>query len=183
MGGVIASRFLQHYGARDCRGLILSSPGFRASVEIPTYKRVLLRLLLPVLPSLRLPTGIAVEQLTSDVEEQRQYREDGQIGSRVSLKWYVEFTREGTRALELARELTLPVYAFCGSEDRVIDPDAVRAFVEKTQSLDKTLTLWDGLRHEPLNERLPERNAVAQSVAKWINSRSEVASGSGVERR
>ncbi|MGC4069726.1 MAG: alpha/beta hydrolase [Polyangiaceae bacterium] len=183
MGGVIVSRYLQQFGSEGCRGLILSSPGFRASVEIPSYKRALLRLLLPWMPGLRLPTGIPVEGLTSDLGEQRRYREDTQIGSRVSLRWYVEFTREGARALERAPALTLPIYAFCGSEDKVVRPDAVRQFVESTLSSDKTFKIWDGLRHEPLNERLPERDAVTQSVAAWITSRGIRASETDLERR
>jgi alpha-beta hydrolase superfamily lysophospholipase len=55
----------------------------------------------------------------------------------------------------------------------VISPNAVQEFVEKAQATDKQLRLWEGLRHETLNERLPERIDVAQSIAEWIEARSK----------
>jgi lysophospholipase len=169
MGGVVVARYLQEHGAegRYC-GLLLSAPGFLPKVQIPAYKRVLLRLLLPWVPKLKLPTGISASAISTDVDEQRLYLTDPQISKKVSLRWYAEFTREGQTALAKASEITVPIYAFCGAADEVVSTREVQRFVETVTSVDKTYKCWDGLRHETLNERPSARQQVCCAISEWI---------------
>jgi acylglycerol lipase len=90
------------------------------------------------------------------------------------LRWFAEFERAGVGALNEANRLSLPIYAFAGGDDTVIRPESVERFVDAAASSEKTYRLWHGLRHETLNERKPERDAVTNAVIDWISARCSI---------
>lgn len=184
MGGVVAARYLEEASSfASFGGLLLSSPGFVPNVEIPRYKRWIASLLTPVAPSLRLPTAIASSAITSDPEEARAYATDPGVQSKVSLRWYAEFEAARRTAMQQASSLKLPIYGFCGSDDTVVSPQAVEQFVSATGASDRQYRLWEGLRHETLNERAEAREAVTASIVDWVVARARSSSGAKVASR
>jgi alpha-beta hydrolase superfamily lysophospholipase len=65
------------------------------------------------------------------------------------------------------RAVTLPALVMHGAADRLAPPEGSRLVAERLGSNDKTLTLYDGLRHEIFNE--PERDAVLADVVTWLD--------------
>lgn len=65
--------------------------------------------------------------------------------------------------------LRMPVLVMHGSEDSLTNPDGSRLVDRLAGSADKTLIIWDGLRHEIFNE--PEQREVLGTVVSWIGDR------------
>jgi alpha-beta hydrolase superfamily lysophospholipase len=66
-------------------------------------------------------------------------------------------------------EIRGPLLMLLGSQDPVIDPKTSRTFFERVSSEDKTLLIYPGMLHEPLNEI--GREQVIADVAHWIERR------------
>jgi alpha-beta hydrolase superfamily lysophospholipase len=78
---------------------------------------------------------------------------------------------EGERYLmSRGHDIKGPLLMLLGSQDPVIDPNTSRAFFEQVGSEDKTLLIYPGMLHEPLNE--VGREQVIADVAQWIERRS-----------
>ena len=57
-----------------------------------------------------------------------------------------------------------------GGADELTPPSGSRAVDDLASSDDKTLHIYDGLRHEILNE--PEQDRVLDEMVAWLNARS-----------
>ena len=80
-------------------------------------------------------------------------------------------TRAGARkatakAWSAARRVTVPALVLHGGDDRIVLPYASRKLYEALASADKTLKIYEGLRHEIFNE--VEREKVLSDVAEWL---------------
>jgi alpha-beta hydrolase superfamily lysophospholipase len=62
-----------------------------------------------------------------------------------------------------------PLLLILGGSDPVIDPEASRDLFDRIGSPDKTLLLFPGMLHEPLNEL--GRDKVLADISSWINRR------------
>jgi lysophospholipase len=54
-----------------------------------------------------------------------------------------------------------------GTKDRLVSAGGSKLLAERIGSVDKTLTLYDGLFHEIFNE--PERDQVLDDVVRWLD--------------
>jgi lysophospholipase len=147
--------------------VILSSPGFVPAVPIPRYRQLLGACLLPIAPRQRFELGITTDQLTADPNAQHARDTDPLVFSSVSVRWYYEYRSAAEQCLSRAAELKLPVYVCVGAADNVVAPSGARQFVDTVTSCDKTLRVWDGLLHEPLNEHVGDM--VAAEIVAWLD--------------
>lgn len=168
MGGLIAARWWTSRSHDDFAGLVLSSPALR----VPDPSRLLLTaapLISRFAPYTRVGK-LRLEDLSRDERVQAQYANDPlntpkPVRARTAWELY-----QTSQAVDLqSGAFEAPLYLFHGSEDRITDPAGSRALAEAASG-DTTLTIWDGLRHETLNE--PEREDVIDALADWILERS-----------
>jgi alpha-beta hydrolase superfamily lysophospholipase len=66
-------------------------------------------------------------------------------------------------------QITLPVFILHGTADRAAKPSGSRHFHEQVGSKDRTLKLYEGRNHDPLND-LGKEEVLADIVA-WIEAR------------
>jgi len=71
------------------------------------------------------------------------------------------------RAFEAAESFALPVLLIHGGDDPIADPSGSKDMLDALASADKSLTVYDGLYHEVLNE--PERDTVIGDVISWLD--------------
>lgn len=168
MGAVVVTQhLLGRVSPRPIHGVILSSPGFVPAVPIPRYRQLLGACLLPFAPRLPFELGITAHQLTADPNAQRARDTDPLVFSKVSVRWYHEYRSAAEQCLARAAELRLPLYVCVGAADNVVAPSGARQFVDTASSCDKTLRVWDGLLHEPLNEHVGD--AVTAEMVAWLD--------------
>lgn len=152
-------------------GVILASAPFEVEPSAPGWALWLGARMQKVLPRAKAPAKVGAEGISSDPEEQRAYLEDPLVTRRFSLRLGHEILEAGERALEEARRLKVPVLALHGREDPIAKWQGSEAFLERTTSKERSLHLYDGLRHELHNERLPHRERVLAEAMAWLRER------------
>ncbi|MEM1056913.1 MAG: lysophospholipase [Bacteroidota bacterium] len=164
MGGLVSERWWVSHDHSDFAGLILSSP----ALAVPKPNALLLAAA-PLIDRFapRLPVGkLNLEHLSRDVRVQAQYANDSlntvkPIQARTGWQLY-QTTQEHDPA---DSAFDRPMYLFHGTDDPITDPEGTRTLAAAARN-HATLRLWDGLRHETMNE--PEREDVIDAVADWI---------------
>ena len=167
-GGLVALRTVLD---RDLglSGLIVSNPSLRLSARVPRWKRLLGEVLLRVAPSITLRTGLNNEQLTHDPAVMAEIAADVLRHSRISPPLFFGMTAAGPLVLGRGAEIRVPTLMILGGADPIIDPGTGRLFFEALGSEDKTLKVYPGMRHEPLNE--VGREAVIADLVGWLGPR------------
>jgi alpha-beta hydrolase superfamily lysophospholipase len=167
-GGLVAIRTVLD---RDLSlsGLILSNPSIRVSAHAPAWKLFIAKMLLRIAPQVTMSTGLSNDQLTHDPEVRAEIEADSLRHGWISPPMYFGMLATGRMALDRSAEIRLPALLILGGSDPVIDPKAGRLFFEGLGSEDKTLKLYPGMRHEPLNEI--GREAVLSDIATWLDPR------------
>jgi alpha-beta hydrolase superfamily lysophospholipase len=67
------------------------------------------------------------------------------------------------------RAITVPTLIMYGTEDRLCPPRGSVMLSERIGAADRTLTAYEGLYHEILNE--PEQARVLDDLAAWLGTR------------
>jgi alpha-beta hydrolase superfamily lysophospholipase len=176
LGGLIATVYaLRHQDALD--GLILSSPSVMPPAKMSPATLRAGRFLsrwasnLPVV-ALRLD-AVSRDQAVVDA-----YRADplvhlGKVRARTGAE-ILNAIEEVQRDISQVR---LPVLTVQGTVDLLVDPGAARWVDSHVGSEDHTLRIYDGLYHEVFNE--PERDAVLDDVAGWLDAHASVGTAGG----
>jgi len=149
----------------ELSGIVFS--GALASVEQAPPVRLMARLAARVAPG----TGIFKvdpETISRDPVVVRAYDDD-------PLNFHGSFPAETVVALietglgfpDRLPALELPLLILHGADDRLTPPDGSILVDELASSEDKTLKLYDGLRHEILNE--PEGPEIAAEIVAWLD--------------
>ncbi len=83
-----------------------------------------------------------------------------------------ELVRADERLRSAFPSITLPVLILHGTADKAAKPTGSQLFFDAAGSLDKTLKLYEGRFHDPLNDL--EREAVMADIGHWIGARLPV---------
>jgi acylglycerol lipase len=70
-------------------------------------------------------------------------------------------------------EITVPLLAMHGGEDKVTPPAGSRELVQRARATDKTLKIYPGLYHDLLHE--PEKAQVTADLVKWLRDHAPAA--------
>ena len=169
-GGLVVTRYVQSRpGARDLGGFVLSCPFFGLAMPVPAAKRVAGNIMSALVPAFAMDAGLDTSGLSKDEALVRAYEEDPLIFSKACARWFTETTTAQDQVMAEAGRIRLPVLIMHGDDDPIANPSVTRAFHERCDCPDKTLKLYDGLRHEIFNE--VERETVYTDVAAWLDER------------
>ena len=173
LGGAIALDFALRSGKQaQLRGLILSS----AAIELPQsgINRVLrptARLLARVAPEVVLDTMLRQANLSRDAEAVAAYRADPLVHRKATVLLGYTLFALNRRFYAEAHRLSVPVYLFHGTADRITSSEGSRKFFERLTTADKKLNLYEGLYHETMNELPTDRKRVLIDLREWVLAR------------
>ena len=161
LGGLIVTTYLVSDRPQPDLAVI-SAPALHAVV--PKWKKALAPVLGRVLPKQHIPSKIEPELLSRDVSVQKAYVDDPLViaGATARLGQEIFSTMESTSS-KLDR-IRVPAYVLHGAEDGLVPPDASEALGGLPNV---TRKVWDGLRHECLNE--PEQDEVLAAIGAWLD--------------
>lgn len=77
-------------------------------------------------------------------------------------------TQSGDKLAEMVPQIKLPILIMAGNDPHVTDGIRSKALYERVGSEDKTLKLYDNLRHEIFNE--PEHKEIMAEMEDWLNA-------------
>ncbi len=161
LGGLVATRYLVSDRPQPDLA-VLSSPAL--SANLPKWQRLLAPVIGTVLPRLRISADFDGSILSRDEAVQTAYETDPlRVPSSTA-----RLGRETLRAMKFVNgsldRLRVPTYVFHGSDDTLVPPSASEP-LERLPNV--TRRVWDGLRHECLNE--PEHDRVIAEIVAWLD--------------
>ncbi len=167
-GGLISTRFALR-NQQKLAGLALSGPLFRLIKEVPFWKKTLGSVLNRYWPRFKFPNELEPEQLTHDPLMIEAWMKDTIIAHEVTPRWFKEMEKASADALSRAPELRIPLLVQHGGADPLTSPQASREFVDRASSEVKRHIVYDGLRHEIVNEI--DRDRVIGDLCDWVIQR------------
>jgi acylglycerol lipase len=172
LGGTIALRYaLQHQDRLD--GLILSGPVAWLDPQ-PAVVRVALKGLSATVPWIPV-LGVDPATISRDSREVEAYRTDPLVHhGKLPLRTVGEIAAATEAFPEQVPSLTLPLLLVHGSEDQLAPVQGSRMVHERASSEDNTLTVYDGLFHEVLNELPEDRERVLDDIVGWLGARTQL---------
>ncbi|MGC9044743.1 MAG: lysophospholipase [Myxococcota bacterium] len=165
MGGLIASYYTSRY-QMNIRTLILSSPFFGLSMEIPLVKKIAGNIASFLLPSFSMPAGIKGELCTHDEQVARMYDTDPMINKYATARWFTEIINAQSKIEEIARKIEIPVALLSAGDDKLVSLDAEKRFFENLASKDKYHKIFEGFYHEIFNE-IKKEEAI-EELKNWL---------------
>jgi acylglycerol lipase len=166
MGGTFGVQYALAHQDR-LAGLILSGP-LAALDGAPAPLRLAGRVLSVIAPAIGL---IAVDSglVSRDPQVVEAYRADPLVHhAKLPARTLAELASAIDAFPARAPQITLPTLILYGTEDRLAPPRGSVMLGERIGSADKTITPYEGLYHEILNE--PERQIVLDDVCAWLNA-------------
>jgi acylglycerol lipase len=144
--------------------LVLSAPALAATV--PAWRRAAAGVLSRVVPTAPIKSDLDGALLSRDETVGSTYRDDPLRVRVTTARAAAEFLAAMKSTSANLDRITLPTYVLHGSEDRLVKPSASEPFEARPNA---TRVVYDGLRHECLNE--PEQGEVLAGILAWIDGR------------
>lgn len=165
MGGLVTLDWLQRSArARDVVGLILSGPLVGNAIQPPRWKHEMAKVLDKVWPSLALPNGIPLQELSTVETEVRLFHDDPLRVGTVTPRWYLGMLHTLERAWSYIPHAELPLQLHIAGEEHIIDCDSLERLAREWDGPCE-VRRWPGARHEIMHEPVAAEVAAAMAEA------------------
>jgi acylglycerol lipase len=115
--------------------------------------------------------AVDAELISHDPEEVEAYRTDPLVHQgKLPARTIAELAAAIETFEKRMGNLTLPLLGMHGGDDRLAPVEGSRMVNRLASSEDKTLRIYDGLRHEIFNERRADRERVLDDLLEWLDS-------------
>jgi acylglycerol lipase len=145
---------------------IVSSPYLALRLAVPGYKKLAARVFSRIAPSLALPEKLKVEDLTSDVDKQRERLADTLCFDLATPRWFTEVVATQAYVEAHASSIELPTTWLVGQADRICDAATSKRVAANVPKADYHDLI--GMMHEVFNER--ERVGVFANVTRVLGA-------------
>lgn len=172
-GGLVAAAAVERGIAAGVKGCVLTAPYFSSKMVVPRAKVMLAKVLDPVVPWVRVGSGLPPEWMTADEGMIADSRADSLVLRSATPRWYLTTLAVQQDVMTRAGEFRVPLLLLFGDADPVADLVTARRFFEAAGATDKTMKVYPGLLHELSRE--VERETVFNDVLAWLKSRSDRA--------
>ncbi|MFN7823854.1 MAG: lysophospholipase [Pseudobdellovibrionaceae bacterium] len=152
MGGLIATSYLLKHQPEGINSLILSSPFFGVSLQVPLFKDLGAILLGKVLPQITLFNEISDEQLSQDPEVLKEYPLDHFRHNKISPEVYMGSLRYQQYVERNIQKLQTRTFIQVPESDPVVSTETTRKLVSKISPALVTLIEYRERRHEIYND-------------------------------
>ncbi len=169
MGGCISLDYVLEDQSR-LDAIVLSAPAAKLEQASPVV-RLTSRMLSALTPGLGV-FGVDPELISHDPAEVEAYRSDPLVHhGKLPARTIAELAAAIESFEGRMGNLTLPLLGMHGSEDGLAPVEASRMVNRLASSEEKTLKVYDGLRHEIFNERPADRERVIGDLLTWLDAR------------
>jgi alpha-beta hydrolase superfamily lysophospholipase len=168
-GGVIACNYVLDHQP-EIAGLICESFAYR--VPAPDFALAVLKGLSHLAPHAHV-LNLPKKEFSRDPKVVQALLDDPLLANEVQpTKTVAEMVRADERLKRDFPLFTLPLLIIHGTRDTVTRPEGSQEFYDRASSADKTLKLYEGYFHDPLNDIGKE--AVMADIRAWIEKRLPV---------
>lgn len=174
MGGLVAARFVA-LGLRPVDGLVLSSPALDAGLSM--FQKLLLAILPPLLPNLRVGNGVKPEYVSHDPAVVAAYRADPLVHDRISGRLARFIATQGPLVVAQASAWKVPTLLMYAGDDRLINPQGSDRFAAAAPASVVQAVRFDALYHEIFNEA--DAEPVFETLRAWLLAHTPPVSACG----
>ena len=153
-------------------GCILVAPYFAPKLKVPVYKKLIAYVMNPLIPWLRVGSGISDQMLSSDTAMLAESREDPLLARTATPRWYVGSLAAQAKVIREASDFKRPLLVVAGDADPIADVAVSKLFFDRAGSVEKMMALFPGMLHEILRETA--REEVFQSILSWMRKRCAI---------
>jgi alpha-beta hydrolase superfamily lysophospholipase len=165
-GGVVACLYALEHQA-ELAGLVCESFAFR--VPAPDFALAALKGLSHIAPHAHV-LHLKNEDFSRDPQIVARMNADPLIAHETQpTKTVAEMVRADERLEQAFPQVRLPLLILHGTADRATRPEGSQMFFDQAGSPDKTLKLYEGAFHDPLNDL--DRATVIGDVVAWLEAR------------
>ena len=165
-GGVVACNYVLDHPA-NIAGLICES--FAYQVPAPDFALAVLKGLSHLAPHAHV-LNLPKKAFSRDPKVVQALIDDPLLAHEVQpTKTVAEMVRADERLKRDFGQITLPLLIIHGTADSVARPEGSKEFYSRAGSVDKTLKLYEGYFHDPLND--VGKEAVMADIRAWIEKR------------
>jgi alpha-beta hydrolase superfamily lysophospholipase len=168
MGTLVTLAYALQYSTK-IRGLVISSCPLKFAYWLANFGGLLADALSEIAPQVKIPNMIDPDELTDDPLVIEAFKHDPYIVKDVSLSWLHEFKLTQKNILLNANRILLPTLICHGDADPIAAAAGAELLYEKLGSDDKSLIIFNGLKHELLNHLSDERAQVLKKIFEWLD--------------
>ncbi|MEP7353140.1 MAG: lysophospholipase [Acidobacteriota bacterium] len=170
-GGVVSCLYVLEHQA-ELAGLICES--FAFELPAPEFALAVFKGLSHVAPHAHV-LKLSNKDFSRDPEVVKAMDDDPLIAHETQpTMTLAEMVRSDEQLTQKFPQITLPVLILHGTADKAARPAGSQLFFENAGSTDKTLKLYEGSFHDPLNDL--DKQAVMTDIQGWIAARISTAS-------
>lgn len=163
-GSLITLRALMEASAPAVAAAVVSSPFLGFGTPVPAIKAAMGKVASFLAPTLALPNGLRIEDLTSDEGKRAERRKDTLCFDIATARWFTEATRAHQEVDDGASRIQVPTLWLIGGADVIANPSQSRKVAAKMPHA--TIKLLEGLKHEVFNET--ERARVFNDLTSFL---------------
>lgn len=167
-GSLITLRVMLEPSPPQATALVLSSPFLGFHAPVPAAKALLGKVASRLLPHLTLPSGLRVQDLTSDLGKQAERTRDKLCFEIATARWFTEAVAAQREVEAGASRLSLPALWLIGGADPIASaPQSKKVATSMPRS---TVHVLDGYLHEVFNET--NRAQVFEELVRFLAAQS-----------
>jgi len=164
VGAVVAAAWVHDFGP-PVRSLTLIAPAFRVRLYVPLAIPGL-RLLKSIKPRSFVKSYVKPGMLTGDAGQARKYSADPMIFRQISVPMLLGLHDAGTRLMDSASAIRVPVMVLSAGTDWVVKSSAQRTFFDRLSTRSKQWRDYPRLRHDLLHES--DRPKVFADIVQFV---------------
>ena len=168
LGGLIVVNLLEK-AELPIEGVMLLSPMLELRKTGKGRKNKIISNLGKMSKDTRFKVGISSQDLTRNDEIIDETDNDGLMLKKVTYRWYNLIVEKMKETMDHIKDIKpLPALIMYGTEDKILETDAIIELKDKLASNELYFKAWNGLYHEIHNE--PERDQVMRYVLTFLNN-------------
>lgn len=168
MGGLIATRLLLNHQDKF-QGALLSGSAIQSPQEPPRWQVAIIKLVAKIFPKARM-LELDATAVSRDPKVVEKYMADPLVSKdKLSAQFLVSMSNAMQECKDAATSINLPLKLMHGSDDVLTAPAGSKLLHDTVSSIDKQLTVYDGLFHEIFNE--PEYESIFAEMVNWMDQR------------
>jgi alpha-beta hydrolase superfamily lysophospholipase len=165
MGSFITMNYVRLY-QEGLSGMILSGSGSKTTVSASL--QFFAKILSFITPTIAIELPFEEEWITRDKEEIKKYDEDPLCGTKTTFRLGAEINKWIKIGFKNVDQIKIPTLLQRGSADQSFD--GIDELFEKIGAEDKSLKIYEGLKHEIYNELIDDRKIVLKDLLNWLNN-------------
>jgi acylglycerol lipase len=161
------------YAARrpaELAGIICLSTPLMMPNKLMRWSLPVVASIVSPLPAFSISNFIQASKLSHDPEVVQNYLEDDLNTRTITTHWLAAFNNARRKSLDNLSRIDLPIFVGHGTEDEVASLLCTKHFRRKINAAKLSVNVYEGLRHELLNENEPGRSRVQRDIVDWLLS-------------